>query len=45
LYSLDYARLLPRAFQANGFAVVRFGILPPRSGHAGMTKVSKTHRS
>ena len=32
LHSLDYARLLPRAFQANSFAVVRFGILPPQSG-------------
>jgi hypothetical protein len=25
LHSLDDARFLPRAFQANGFAVVRFG--------------------
>jgi hypothetical protein len=32
---LDYARLLPRAFQANGFAVVRFGILPTQSRFRG----------
>jgi len=32
---LDYARLLPRAFQANGFAVVRFGILPSQSRFRG----------
>ncbi|TAN07423.1 MAG: hypothetical protein EPN36_01965 [Rhodanobacteraceae bacterium] len=29
--ALGYARLPPRALQANGFTVVRFGILPPQS--------------
>jgi hypothetical protein len=33
--TLDYARLLPRALRANGFAVVRFGILPAQSRFRG----------